>query len=124
MVQTRTCYFAPQSQGFFVLRSLKNRLRAIAPSVLFLLLTWYFLWNAWHGARGLDAQRAQAAALDAANAHLASMNAQLAEWQTRINDLNGPTLAKDMLDNQARVVNNLADPADIVVPLPAATQNK
>jgi cell division protein FtsB len=107
-----------------LLRSIKNRLRAIAPSVLFLLLTWYFLWNAWHGARGLDAQRAQRAALKAADAHVALMDAQLAEWQTRINDMNGPTLAKDMLDNQARVVNNLADPADLVVPLPPPAQNK
>ncbi len=107
-----------------MLRVIKNRLRAIAPSTVFLLLTWYFLWNTWHGARGLDAQRAEQTELDAATARFKAIDAQRRELETRIADLNGQSIAVDMLDNQARLVNGLANPADLVISLPAPQAKK
>jgi cell division protein FtsB len=103
-----------------LLRAFKNRLRAIIPPVIFLGITWYFAWNAMHGARGLEAQRVQIAELAKAQAAFTAIDAQRASWETRIATLNGQSVARDMLDNEARLVLNLADPADLVVQLPAS----
>ena len=107
--------------GLVLLRSIKYRLRAIAPSVLFLVITAYFGWNVVHGTSGLQAQAVQRAQLAQAQQSLAAVNAQLTQWQTRVQDLSGPSIAGDMLDGQARAVLNLANPNDLVVELP---QNK
>jgi cell division protein FtsB len=98
---------------------LKNRLRAIIPPVIFLGITWYFAWNAMHGARGLEAQRVQIAELAQAQTAFTAIDAQRALWETKIATLNGQSVARDMLDNEARLVLNLADPADLVVQLPS-----
>ncbi len=103
-----------------MLRAFKNRLRAMIPPVIFLGITWYFAWNAMHGSRGLEAQRVQLAELAKAQAAFTAIDAQRSLWETRIATLNGQTVARDMLDNEARLVLNLADPADLVVQLPAA----
>ncbi len=103
-----------------MLRAFKNRLRAMMPPVIFLGITWYFAWNAMHGSRGLEAQRVQLAELAKAQAAFTAIDAQRSLWETRIATLNGQTVARDMLDNEARLVLNLADPADLVVQLPAA----
>jgi cell division protein FtsB len=103
-----------------LLRAFKNRLRAMIPPVIFLGITWYFAWNAMHGSRGLEAQRVQLAELAKAQAAFTAIDAQRSLWETRIATLNGQTVARDMLDNEARLVLNLADPADLVVQLPAA----
>jgi cell division protein FtsB len=103
-----------------LLRAFKNRLRAMMPPVIFLGITWYFAWNAMHGSRGLEAQRVQLAELAKAQAAFTAIDAQRSLWETRIATLNGQTVARDMLDNEARLVLNLADPADLVVQLPAA----
>jgi cell division protein FtsB len=102
-----------------LLRAFKNRLRAMIPPVIFLGITWYFAWNAMHGTRGLEAQRVQVAELAKAEAEFTAIDAQRAEWETRIATLNGESVARDMLDSEARLVLNLADPADLVVELPA-----
>lgn len=105
-----------------MLRGLKNRLRAIVPPVIFLGITWYFAWNAMHGSRGMEAQRAQQAELAQARLAFASLDAERKAWETRIATLNDQSIASDMLDNEARLVLNLADPADLVVQLPAESQ--
>ena len=104
-----------------MLRSIKYRLRAVAPSALFLAITWYFGWNAVHGRSGLEAQAVQRAQLAQARRDLGVVSRQLTQWQTRVQDLSGPSIAGDMLDGQARAVLNLANPDDLVVALP---QNK
>jgi cell division protein FtsB len=108
-----------QNRGSGLLRAFKNRLRAIIPPVIFLGITWYFAWNAMHGTRGLEAQRVQWAELARAQASFAAIDAQRAIWETRIATLNGQSVTRDMLDCEARLVLNLADPADLVVQLPA-----
>jgi cell division protein FtsB len=110
--------------GYFVLRDIKNRLRAMIPPVIFLAITWYFGWNALHGTRGMEAQRVQRAELAKATQEFAAIDAQRAQWETRVATLNAGSIAGDMLDNEARVVLNLADPADLVVQLPASQPGK
>jgi cell division protein FtsB len=108
-----------------LLRFLKNRLRAALPPCVFLVITAYFAWNAVHGSRGLEAQARERAELRQAQSEFAAIDAQRAQWETRIADLNSQSIGADMLDDQARQVLNLADPGDLVVQLsPASARNK
>lgn len=91
----------------------------MVPPVLFLGITWYFAFNAMHGTRGLEAQHLQEAELTQARIEFAAVDNQRSEWETRIATLNGQSIAGDMLDNEARVVLNLANPADLIVEIPA-----
>ena len=100
-----------------MLRAIRNRLRAIAPPVVFLALTYYFGWNAVHGKSGLEAQHVQQQQLDQANAQYKAAEAERLAWQTKIADLNGQSIQPDMLDEQARQVLNLANPQDMVIDL-------
>jgi len=103
-----------------MLRELKRRLLGAVPPAIFLAITFYFCWNAVHGSRGLDAQGAERAELIQANAQYTAVDGQRVNWETKIADLSGQSIAPDMLDGQLRQVLNLADPADLVVELPAA----
>lgn len=100
-----------------MLRAIRNRLRAIAPPVVLLAITYYFGWNTLHGKSGLEAQHQQAQALQEAQAHNQAVAAELLAWKTKIADLNGQSIQPDMLDEQARAVLNLANPQDIVIDL-------
>ena len=100
-----------------MLRAAKNRLRAIAPPVIFLAITYYFGWNALHGRSGLEAQHVQQQELDQANARFQAAEAERQAWTTKIADLSGQSIAPDMLDEQARQVLNLANPNDLVINL-------
>jgi cell division protein FtsB len=90
----------------------------MVPPVLFLGITWYFGFNAMHGTRGLEAQHLQEAELAQARIEFAAVDSQRSQWETRIATLNGQSIAGDMLDNEARVVLNLANPADLIVEIP------
>lgn len=107
-----------------MLRAIRNRLRALAPPVIFLAITYYFGWNTVHGKSGLEAQHAQQLALAQAQAHHLAVAAEKAAWATRIADLNGQSIQPDMLDEQARAVLNLANPQDMVITLktPASSE--
>jgi cell division protein FtsB len=103
-----------------VLRAIRNRLRAVAPPVVFLAITYYFGWNAVHGRSGLESQRTQQQELAQAIAKHEAVAAQRVAWQTKIADLNGQSIEPDMLDEQARQVLNLANPQDMVIDLSPA----
>ena len=107
-----------------MLRFLKNCLRAILPPTVFILITVYFGWNAIHGARGLQAQQVQRQELAQARQQFAAVDAQRAEWETRIAALDSQSIGLDMLDDQARQVLNLAEPTELVVQLADAAPNK
>jgi cell division protein FtsB len=102
-----------------LLREIKRRLIAMVPPLIFLAITWYFGWNALHGARGLEAQAQERRQLAQAQQNFAVVDASRAQWETRVAALGGPAIAPDMLDEAARKVLNLADPADLVVKLPS-----
>ena len=100
-----------------MLRAIRNRLRAIAPPIIFLAITYYFGWNAVHGKSGLEAQHTQQQQLQEATAKFKAAEAEKLAWQTKITDLNGRSIQPDMLDEQARQVLNLANPQDMVIDL-------
>ncbi len=101
-----------------MLKAAKYRLRAVLPPALFLAITGYFAWNAVHGSRGLEAQAAERVQLASAQADFAKQDALRGQWEMKISSLADKSVARDMLDDQARAVLNLASPSDIVVPLP------
>jgi cell division protein FtsB len=96
-------------------RELKRRARgAVAPTV-FLAVTGYFAWNAVQGPHGLKSFAVQQAVLKQAQAELATAEADRDAWQRRVRALEGDHLDRDMLDERARALLNLANPSDIVV---------
>ncbi len=103
-----------------MLRIFKNWLQAALWPAIFLGITAYFVSNAIHGRSGLQAQQVQRAQLAQANLAFAAVDAQRAQWETRIADLSDQSVGPDMLDEQARKVLNLANPGDLVVDLPSA----
>jgi cell division protein FtsB len=94
---------------------IKRRLRAALPPLIFLLLAVYFGWNAMRGDRGLVAQEQDKLDLAAAQAQLARANAEVAQWENRIDGMGDRRLDLDALDGQARSMLNLVDPRDLVV---------
>lgn len=101
-------------------RRAQRRLRTVLPPLAFLSLVGYFSWNAISGERGLLAQRRLKADLVAARADQAKVQAELVYWRRRVDSLSGAALDPDMLDERVRRMLNLADPADLVVPLKLA----
>lgn len=94
---------------------IKRRVRLmIAPSI-FLAITAYFGWSATQGNRGLVAQAERVALLQKVEADNALAKQERARWETRVAGLRTAQLNLDTLDERARVMLNLADPADIVV---------
>jgi cell division protein FtsB len=94
---------------------IRRRLRAAIPPIIFLLLAVYFGWNAMRGDRGLVAQQQDKLDLAAAQAQLARANAEVAQWENRIDGMGDRDLDLDALDGQARSMLNLVDPRDLVV---------
>jgi cell division protein FtsB len=98
------------------MREMKRRVRAAVAPTVFLTLVAYFSWNAMQGERGLKAYAARQQDLAVAQSDLARAQAEQAAWERRVAGLRTNRLDVDSLDERARAVLNLADPADIVVP--------
>jgi cell division protein FtsB len=96
-------------------RELKRRTRTVIAPTIFLAITFYFAWNAVQGAHGLKASAAQHAVLQQAQADLSVAEAERDAWQRRVHALESDHLDRDMLDERARSVLNLANPNDIIV---------
>lgn len=99
-------------------RELKRRARAAVAPTIFLAVTGYFAWNAVQGQHGLKAAAAQQAVLKQAQADLAMAEAERDAWQRRVHALESDHLDRDMLDERARALLNLANPNDIIVQYP------
>jgi cell division protein FtsB len=100
-------------------RELKRRARAAVAPVIFLAVTGYFCWNAVQGAHGLKSYASQQLVLKQAAADLAVAQADRDAWLRRVHGLESDHLDRDMLDERARALLNLANPSDIIVQYPA-----
>jgi cell division protein FtsB len=98
-----------------IVTMVRRRLRAAIPPAIFLLLAVYFGWNAMRGDRGLVAQQQDKLDLAAAQVQLTHANAEVAQWENKINGMGDRDLDLDALDGQARSMLNLVDPRDLVV---------
>jgi len=97
-------------------REIRRRARSAVPPLVFLLLVAYFVWNATQGDRGLRAYAGRMDDLKAAQDDLKRAETELANWQRRVAGLRANRLDPDALDERARRMLNLSDPADIVIP--------
>ena len=97
------------------MREVKRRAKAALPPVIFLALTGYFGWSATQGDRGLEAMVQRRDQLRLAKADLARATAEQEVWDRRVAALRLGRLDSDALDERARAMLNLADPADVVV---------
>jgi cell division protein FtsB len=96
---------------------LKRRVRSmIAPSI-FLAITAYFAWNATQGDRGLVATAERQNLLHQVTDELTKAKAERDALQIRVNGLQNRHLDPDTLNEQARVMLDMGDPADVVVKL-------
>ena len=97
--------------GLMVRRGLK----AVLLPALFLSLVAYFLWNATQGERGLQAYAQRQEQLKASQDELDRVTLEQTAWEHRVAGLRSQHLDPDTLDERARAMLNVADPADIVI---------
>ena len=88
---------------------------AVVPA-LFLGLVGYFGWNATQGERGLQSYAVRQEQLRSVQAELARVVLERDTWERRVAGLKTQRLDPDTLDERARSMLNVADPADIIVP--------
>ena len=96
-------------------REIKRRVKSGIPSVVLMAVTAYFGWSATQGDHGLKAYARQQDQLRVAQAELVRTNSEVDAWERRVAALRNNRLDPDALDERARAMLNLADPADIVV---------
>ena len=97
-------------------RAMKRRLRGAIAPLIFLSLVGYFGWHATQGEHGLKAAAQRQGLLKLAKADLAKAEGDRDAWDRRVGGLRNNRLDPDTLDERARAMLNLNDPADIVVP--------
>ena len=98
------------------IQRLKRAVVAALPGLLFLSLIGYFGWNAIQGDRGLQAYVVRQEQLRQVQASLVKVTAEQEVWERRVAGLRGQRLDPDTLDERARAMLNVADPADLVLP--------
>ena len=96
-------------------REVRRRVRGAVAPVIFLAVTAYFCWNAVQGPHGLKSYASQQAVLKQAQADLAAAQVERDDWKRRVEALDSEHLDRDMLDERARAMLNLANPNDIIV---------
>ena len=96
-------------------REIKRRVKATIPSFLLLAIAGYFGWSATQGDRGLQAYAHQQDQLRLAQAELTRVDAEADMWDRRVSALRLTRLDPDVLDERARAILNVADPADVIV---------
>ncbi len=97
-------------------REIRHRLRATVAPLIFLSLVGYFGWNAMQGDRGLVAYAQRQELLAQAQAGQVKALTERDAWERRVAGLRARHIDADALDERARAMLNLADPADVIVP--------
>src|SRR5215472_7139821 len=97
-------------------REIKRRAKAVVAPLIFLAVVGYFSWNVVQGNRGLVAYAQRQELLAQARADQAKALAERDAWQRRVAGLRSRQIDADALDERARAMLNLADPADVIVP--------
>ena len=105
-----------EAEPMSIARTAQRVVQAMIPPVLFLSLAGYFGWNAMRGDHGLRAYAMRQHQLVTARAEQESAEAERQQWEIRVAGLRANHIDPDTLDERARAMLNLADPADVVVP--------
>lgn len=99
-----------------ITRLIKRAATAMIAPTVFMGLTGYFGWQATRGDHGLKTYRVRQLQLVDAKTKLALAEAERDRWEKRVGGLRDRHIDPDTLDERARAMLNLADPADMVVP--------
>jgi cell division protein FtsB len=102
-------------------KRLRRILTALALYALVALLIGYFGVNAYSGDRGLKAKEDIDRQMTALTAELDRLKTEQARWERRIALLKSDDLDPDMLDEQARLLLDYADPHDLTLMLSRPT---
>jgi cell division protein FtsB len=78
----------------------------------------YFAYHAHHGSRGLHAKTNYKIRISSLQAELKDVRQERTDWERRVNLLRADNLDRDILDERARALLNLAHKNDVVVILP------
>ena len=97
-------------------RAIKHGLRAAVAPTVFLSLVGYFGWQATQGERGLQSYAMRQEQLRLVQGDLQRTTQDRESWERRVAGLKTQRLDPDTLDERARSMLNVADPADVVVP--------
>jgi cell division protein FtsB len=105
----------PRSGGGFV-EGLLRRLRAAVLPVIFLACCSFFVWHAWHGERGLLAEKERTRQIAEATAERDRLREEIQRQERRVQGLRGDRLDADQLDERARQLLNMVGRDEIVIP--------
>ena len=97
-------------------RTLRRQARAVIAPAVFLGLAGYFGWNATQGARGSQVYALRQEQLKMVEAELLRVTMERDVLERRVAGLRDQRLDPDTLDERARVILNVGDPSDIVMP--------
>lgn len=95
---------------------IKHSIKAILAPAIFLLLTAYFIWNALHGAHGIESYQQQLKLHAQAEQALHDAHQEQDIWHRRVTALSEQALDPDMLDERSRTMLNSTREGDIVIP--------
>jgi cell division protein FtsB len=79
----------------------------------------YFAWHAHHGERGLHAKvgyKIRAAQLEL---EIKALRDEKAQWERRVGLMRADSIDRDILEEQSRILLNVAHRNDVIVVLPA-----
>lgn len=96
--------------------TLRRQARAVIAPAVFLGLAGYFGWNATQGARGSQVYAVRQEQLKMVEAELLRVTTERDVLERRVAGLRDQRLDPDTLDERARVILNVGDPSDIVMP--------
>ena len=99
--------------------TLRRQARAVIAPAVFLGLAGYFGWNATQGARGSQVYALRQEQLKMVEAELLRVTMERDVLERRVAGLRDQRLDPDTLDERARVILNVGDPSDIVMPYDA-----
>ena len=99
-----------------IVRIAQRAIKAAIPPVLLLSVAGYFGWSATQGDHGTHAYAAGQQRLATAQVQERQAEAERDAWEVRVAGLRANHIDPDTLDERARVMLNLADPSDVVVP--------
>ena len=97
----------------------RTRLRSALLSFLLLVLcgtgSYYFVWSAANGGRGLKTQAEFEAKTAELNAQLTKVKAERVAWEHRIALMRSDSVDKDLLEEEVRLILDRVHKNDVVI---------
>jgi cell division protein FtsB len=116
----RRLTFCGENGSMIVRTRLASILLPLAFHVFAAAVGSFFIWHAFHGERGIEADLATRRQMAEIEAKLTVVRAEKAVWRKRIDLLRGSEIDRDLLDEEARNLLNRVNKTDLLVFLPKA----